>query len=573
MRDYASDLPVFLDLDLYEAGWNGSIIPYPGIPPKQMAMQSLKKALVKKFSDGNDPKANAKALELFLKINSNCKEYSFDATNLTELDSVAIGEAKEFIFRFFYPDWDIHGETFSGPILSLGSISDGFGVGNGSNIGSYGTDFLSKVGTSLMSATTPKLSELFRQAILSDPLWSDVESIRSKTRGSEIVRGSRLSFVPKTTEISRTICTEPLLNMLFQKGIDSVLRLRLRQVCGIDLKTQQGKNRVLAQLGSKNGKFGTIDLSSASDSMSLSLVREFFPPSVVRWLELTRSPVTTLPGGTEVELHMVSSMGNAFTFPLQTLFFFSLVYGSYRSRSIKIEKPYRDSLGNFAVYGDDIIVLNEAYDHIVHLLSICGFSVNVDKSFNQGFFRESCGGDYYLGHNIRGVYIQGINDVCDVYSAINRLNVWSAKHQVCLHHTVSYLMKGSRLLTIPFHEQDIAGVKVPLRSHKAYKRNKHTGGNFYRYVYITSCKASVVDVETRPPKLRGWFNNHPAVLMAALAGTLRDGKVVSRANRRSFRIKSRYSSSWDYILDDQGHYDPEFGERWKSFVEFNLNLN
>ena len=567
MRDYASILPVLLDADLYHAGWNGTINPYPCIDVRTYAMQSMRKAFMKKFVDAKQTSADAKALELFLKINSNCSSFVMDTSSMTEVETIAIGEAKDFIYRFFYPE----SETCE-RLLTMSSITDNFGLGNGANIGSYSSDFLSKIGTSRMSATDSALHKFYMQAISEDSIWADVESIRSVARGFDIVRGSRLSFVPKTAEISRTICTEPLCNMLFQKGIGAVLERRIQQTLGISLKTQPDKNRALSRLGSKDGSFGTIDLSSASDSMSLSLVREMFPRHVVSLLELTRSPVTTLPGGAEVELHMVSSMGNAFTFPLQTLLFGALVYGAYRVHSLDFERPRGQSLGNFAVFGDDIIVLQKAYDLTVRLLSLCGFSVNVDKSFNTGLFRESCGHDYFDGHNVRGVYIRSLHDVCDRYSAINRLNSWSAQWGIPLTNVMSYLMVGTRLLPVPYHEMDTAGIKIPLRSLRKRRTDKHTGATFYRFVDFVPNAYSVTDVEARPPRVRGWINNPSAVLMAALAGTLRAGKLVIRVERRATRLRWRSSSSWDCPLPDRGE-SRGFGERWKSFVELNLNLH
>jgi hypothetical protein len=566
MRDYAETLPVLLDLDLYRAGWNGILDSYPGIPVKQLALQSLRKSLLKKFEDLPSKAADDAALNLFLEVNERCRLWSLDTSRMTEVDAIVVGEAKKFLHRFFYPEFEQ-----VNCILSPSSISDGFGFGPGASIGSSSTDFVSKVGTSSMSATNPGLYMLYAQAISNDPIWSDVESVRLVKRGVDIVRGSRLSFVPKSVKISRTICTEPLLNMLFQKGIEAVLVKQLRKVVGIDFSKQQHKNRLLAQLGSKTGRFGTIDLSSASDSMSLGLVEEFFPRQVVSWLKMTRSEVTVLPDGTEVTLHMVSSMGNAFTFPLQTLFFTSLVYGVYKAYDMFFDRPYGHSLGSFAVYGDDIIVHREAYDLLCRTLVLCGFRVNADKSFNEGFFRESCGGDYYHGQNVRGVYIRTLKHVHDNYSAINRLNVWSAEMGVLLPETIQYLLKGCRILPVPLDEMDVAGIKIPLRSVKLRKVNKYTGGIMYRYVHLRPLEFDVSDVELRPPKLRGWVNNPSAVLMAALAGSLRRSKVAIRRSRPLTSIRVRYSSSWDYITPALG-VSREFGERWKSFFELNLNL-
>jgi len=563
MRDYASTLPVALDNDLLRAGWNGTINSYPGIPTKQVLMQSIRKSLLKKYQDTILPSAESNALALFLKVNEACSRWSLNTSSMDLFDEVAVNEMKHFIAQFFLS------EGFS--ILSPGSIADGFGVGSGANIGSFSTDFVSKIGTSTMAATERALYSFYVQAVGHDPIWSDVESVRLERRGVSIVQGSRLSFVPKTAEICRTICTEPILNMLFQKGIESVLLKQLKKVTGIDLSKQQTKNRTLARLGSITGKFGTIDLSSASDSMSNALVKEFIPRQVLYWLELTRCKETILPDGSRLELHMVSSMGNAFTFPLQTLFFTSIVYAVYKVLGIHLEYPFGDRLGNFAVNGDDIIVVDRAYDRVCRLLRLCGFSVNVDKSFNQGFFRESCGGDYYHGYNVRGVYIKTLKHMYDNYSAINRLNVWSAEHGILLPETIQLLLKGCRFNAVPLEEMDVAGIKVPRRSVKVREVNKYTGGIIYRYVHLRPLDYDVTDIDSSEPGLRGWVRNPSAILLAALAGYLRLGRVAVRRKVPFAQVRRRCSSRWDYIPPDLG-VSQGFEERWKSFFEINLNL-
>lgn len=568
MRDYASELPVYLDMDLREARWSGVTFPYLGFNSRHAAMSHLKASIVKKFANDATPKADQAALVKFLEINEKCRGYvRTDQRDLPDQYRVALGEAKSWIHRLVFPSGDT-GDC----IVTLGSIADGFGLGSGANIGVKGTSFLSKLGLSDLSATDPSLHLLYRRTIARLPTWSDVEFIRSSNRETSVVRGSRLSFVPKTRDISRTICTEPVLNMLFQKGIGDALERGLRKASGISLEDQPDRNRRLCRAGSETGRFGTIDLSSASDSMSTTMVREFFPRQLVWWLERTRSPVTTLPSGEVVELQMVSSMGNAFTFPLQTIFFCSVVYGAYRALGIPFTRSFKHSLGNFAVFGDDIIVDYRAYDLVVALLSVCGFSVNVDKSFNTSDFRESCGHDYFQGHNIRGVYIKRLLDDGDLYSAINRLNRWSARFNVPLPHTVGYLRRGLRTLYVPFDESDDAGIKAPSVLIRNKLRSLSPGVYKYRKLVLQRGKEyDVSDVEVRPPRMEGWFNNHSAVLLAAVAGTLRDCKVVDRLHHRSFRVKQAWSPRWDFIpAEDRA--SGSFVHGWESLYEVNLNL-
>lgn len=566
MRINAGVLSSLLQADLDLARWNGAMNPYPGQTVRQFAMASLNRSLVKKYLSGTSdttPEADAAALEKFTEVNDSCRRYAYDTSGRPDWVREALGEAQAFIYRFFYPD-------AIDCILSLSEISRGFGVGPGSSIGSPETDLYSKFSLSDLSATSSVLHVLYKQAIRHNPLWLELEDFRAKEKGYRIVESSRLSFVPKTVEISRTICTEPVLNMMFQKGIASVLEKRLKQVVGIDLQKQQPKNRELARIGSVTGRFGTIDLSSASDSMSLALVRAFFPAQAVAWLERCRCKTTVLPDGSTLELHMISSMGNGYTFPLQTIFFASLVYGAYRVLGIPLHYPRGLSHGNLAVNGDDIIVVSEAYDLVCEMLSCAGFRVNVDKSFNEGLFRESCGGDYYHGCDVRGVYLKHLRDANDCFSAINRLNRWSTRHRVPLCNLVGYLSRKCRFLPIPYDEDDSHGVKVPLcLLDTKLRRHKGTGGIYYRFSQLSKRSVKVDSPDSGQFSRPGWFYNPSGLLFALLAGSIRNGSIGFRTTARRAGIRRRYSSRWDYIPSahlERGDYHVD----WKFYVALNL---
>lgn len=573
----AGELLVLLERDLISAGWDGAYHPYPGITSHQFAFQHLRRSLVKKYLPGTSPKnpsGDQKAIDLFLKINRSCESYSLVQQQITSWEEVAINEAKNFIEDFFYPDG-------VESILSLSNIYRGIGIGPGSSILAPETDFYSKLAISGLSTTDLGLYILYRDAIASDPLWNGMEQLRSSTMGTAVVTGSRLSCVPKNTEISRTICTEPLLNMIFQKGIASAIEEGLRRKLGIHLSTQPDKNAELARIGSLTGRFGTIDLSSASDSMSITLCKEMLPRSVFDMLMRVRSPSTTLPGGEVVELHMIASMGNAFCFPLQTLLFSAVVVGCYRALGVPLEKPYwppyrvlgandTRTLGNFAVFGDDIIVETRCYNLVTRVLSILGFSVNHDKSFSEGPFRESCGSDFHQGNNVRGVYIQHLRDVGDCYSAINRLVHYGARHAVRFHNLVDFLLSRCRFLPVPYDEGDDAGVKVPLCLLNSPTRCKRTGAVKYGYRQLVPRKLDYRD--ERPKDVdRRWFHNPDGLLLAFLAGNIRTGFVVLRSFGRKAVHRKRYSSRWDYISTAQGE-TPGFAESWKASARAHLTM-
>lgn len=568
--------------DLAIAGWDGYITPYPGQKPFHFACASLFKSCTKKYltgTQGTTKKGDAAALELFLRVNEKCRVFYAQSNERSEIEEIALGEAKKLLYNFFYPVKRV--ESNFGPtrppefLLNFSEIWKTAGCGPGAAIGAQNGDFLSKFATSVLTATDQSLFMFYEQAIRSHPTWNACEIIRNTRKGRRIVAGNRLSFVPKTAKISRCICTEPILNMFFQKGIQGSLERQLKQVIGIDLSTQPDENSRLAQIGSLTGRFGTIDLQSASDSMSISIVRDFFPSRVFDLLMRFRSPTTTLPGGEEVELHMVSSMGNAFTFPLQTLFFSALVLGAYRAMGIK-PIHFRGHIGsegksNFAVFGDDIIVLQQAFGLVTRLLELTGFTVNQDKSFNEGLFRESCGHDYYDGRNVRGVFIQHLNDANDLYSAINRFNRWSARWSVPLPLTISFLARKCRFLPVPYDEDDSAGIKVPFSALRGSKTvDKHTGGILYRYSKISGSKFSLTKIEERKAARLGFFYNPDGLLLSFVAGYIRNGSIDIRSNRRQSNIRKRWSSRWNYIPSGHGE-SYGYDERWKLLAESNLS--
>ena len=172
------------------------------------------------------------------------------------------------------------------------------------------------------------------------------------------------------------------------------MRDRLRRF-GIDLSSQE-RNKNLARIGSLTKALATLDLSSASDMISIELVYHLLPIEWVFFLKYFRTPVVEYQGNRHV-LEKFSSMGNGFTFPLESLIFYALAISCVE------EKELFDCV---SVYGDDIIIPVKYYDTLVQVLTCCGFSVNKSKSFKNGPFRESCGGDYYEGIDIRPVYLK-----------------------------------------------------------------------------------------------------------------------------------------------------------------------
>lgn len=211
----------------------------------------------------------------------------------------------------------------------------------------------------------------------------------------EFTSCNKITFVPKTATTHRSIAVEPLLNGFVQSGIDRELRSLLKAKANIDLQDQV-VNQTLAYVGSLGGRdpFCTIDLASASDSLSVEVVRDLLPAEWFELLNAVRSPRGSI-GGETFHYEKFCSMGNGFCFPLQTLIFASVCVASL--------KEVGADLGRYSVYGDDIIVPQCSALLVIERLRDIGFSINRDKTFVTGPFRESCGQDWYEGRDVRPV--------------------------------------------------------------------------------------------------------------------------------------------------------------------------
>lgn len=553
------DLSDYLPVDVYAEKQRNpsSVHRWPDMTKRQMAAVCLLESFFKKFIEERTPEAADKAaLDKFLSVNKQVGSWSLQLQNLR--DEYLIGELKKELYNFFYPKGD--------PLIySFHQLFAGGRTGPGSSLLANGADFYSKMFSSPLSTTTEGLYEVYLNCTLNDPIWSDAEQRRIRSYGeASVVPGNRLNFVPKNVDISRVIATEPNLNMFFQLGLGSILEGRLRSYFGIDLAAQPDKNRTLARIGSQHGSFATIDLSSASDSMSLGLVKEVIPREQLAWFLLLRSPNMELPDGSRVDLEMLSTMGNGYTFPLQTALFASIVVAAARLTSTKLVRPRGTTLGNFAVFGDDIIVPTEMYGAVVRLLTLCGFTLNSDKSFFEGPFRESCGADFYDGFPVRGVYVKTLCTQESRYVLINRLNQWSAVTGIKLPRTVRQLLKKVRYQPVPLWENDDAGIKVPYQMVEKLKLHTGLQSIVYRRQVVRPKRIAIKDGVIVVPRGHKHLEYNPSgLLLAVLRGVVRNCTISVRLDAQRYSSTKAIAPSWDMLRL------PDFGA-WASRVCGNL---
>jgi hypothetical protein len=227
----------------------------------------------------------------------------------------------------------------------------------------------------------------------SGTLWARACSSTGKVPKS--VPGNRFTTVPKDATKFRGIAVEPSINVFYQLAYGKVIRARLRR-WGIDLNDGQDTHRRLACGASRRGDLATLDLKNASDTISRNLVKLLLPSNWYAVLNSLRSKKTLFRGGYHL-LEKFSSMGNGFTFELESLIFLGLV--SALSGADAIGKTV------FA-YGDDIICPNNISEDVISMLRFCGLETNVKKSFYTGPFRESCGGDFFNGVGVRPFFLK-----------------------------------------------------------------------------------------------------------------------------------------------------------------------
>ncbi len=244
-----------------------------------------------------------------------------------------------------------------------------------------------------------------------------------------VTKGNKWASVAKTAITDRNIGIEPGGNLSIQMAIGTALRRGLNRY-GLLLKPRykkwwgglwetqvsgdsQATHKRLAREASINGRLATLDARNASDTICTELVKL----STGEWWPLfkaARSPFTIFPfvdrscgpakaRKVAIYLEKISSMGNGFTFELETALFAAIAMTIADSRGVQLTPNV-----NFGVYGDDIIVPVELAEEIAQALEYCGISINEDKSFSSGPFRESCGGDYFDGTPVRGLYAKKV---------------------------------------------------------------------------------------------------------------------------------------------------------------------
>lgn len=303
----------------------------------------------------------------------------------------------------------------------------------------------------------------------------------------------KLTLVPKTFKALRVIMPNTTIGSYMSFGLGEMIRKRLKRA-GYDISTLQERHKYLARSASSNELLVTADLSSASDSITDALVKRLFPRDWYNILASSRIANVELPDGRIIESKTFCTMGIGYTFPLQTLVFLSLL------KAIQAILYDRFDRRTISVYGDDLIYSSRMHSWVVYYFQRLGFVINLDKTFHDVKFRESCGGDYYHGVDVRpfqpqngSVSVGPKTYEAVLYKYVNGLLARWSEYEI--GNTLDYLTSEITKVTgkcklVPCDFPDDSGVKcVTPTSYDFLRRTvvaspKHKGSGVFQFVYL-----------------------------------------------------------------------------------------
>lgn len=306
---------------------------------------------------------------------------------------------RNFVARFSSELGDLHSATLSGD-NRLSSLRPQHGPGAVSDKTRY-TKYDGKYWTHRLESVFPY------------DYWAS-PSLDVPAYVSYMEHASRLHAVLKDQKGPRLIAAEPTSHQWIQGYIRKWLEVKLESSIlanTIDFKSQAASQQ-LALLSSASRSHATIDLSSASDRLTTRLVEYVFQGNrtLLDALAASRTRCVQLPDGELIRLRKFATQGSAVTFPVQSIVF--ALIAIWAVGLVRHDTKY-DSLRSYArtvrVFGDDIIIPNDAYEVCTGLIETCCLKVNASKSYSLGFFRESCGMDAYGGVDVTPTYIREVN--------------------------------------------------------------------------------------------------------------------------------------------------------------------
>lgn len=397
---------------------------------------------------------------------------------------------------------------------------------------------------------TKKQKRAFRAMLSGDNLlaWLQPNSVRDLVSSDDTSSLCAVA-VPKKWKVDRIIMPNTISGAYVTAGVGNVIQDRLCSFYNINLSTQPDLHKVLAQRSSITRHLVTADLSRASDMITREHVRLCLPEHWFSFLDALRVPNVEIDGKV-VGCVTFMTMGVGYTFPLQTLYFRVLLDALMQEFGIR---------GRCSVYGDDLIYPRRLHKYVLWAFKHLNHDINKDKTFVEHHFRESCGGDFYHGEDVRPVKPKNqdgsgvIDDQRFLYKLFNALNNKYYGRICSCPKTLSYILgvlqkNFGEILQVPVTSSEDAGIlvsypRVSLFGHMlrpVHRIDCCTGDARYYYVAIKErMKYRKVDAQ--------W----PYLWEALRTGTQKSSRYTEDQARLIWRKpsdpkKRKYCYQWDW---------------------------
>jgi len=243
--------------------------------------------------------------------------------------------------------------------------------------------------------------------VVTDPSTEGIESVV-------------LSLVPKKWNKDRPITPIQIINLLYSYLWGKYVEIRL-ELAGLPISRLQERHAKIVKNQSLTLQYATVDLRGGSNNITKQHMMLLTPR---RWyntfkLCLTHSveykPSKVCKETVSVWTPSVLPMGNALTFPLETLYFYAIVESIRRLSGCR---------GFVSCYGDDLIYPSSIHKFVVPIFDDLNWAMNLDKTFVGFPFRESCGEDCYRGSAVRPFFFP------DVKPAVGRMHYRRLLYQI-----------------------------------------------------------------------------------------------------------------------------------------------
>lgn len=321
-------------------------------------------------------------------------------------------------------------------------------------------------------------------AFSSEEWASEGQSVLS----SEIPYG-RLLAVPKTWDKPRLITSEPTALQFLQQGLLRWIRHNLPSPLRrcIDFFSQE-PSRELALSSSRDGSLATVDLSAASDRLSLRTVEMVFAKTpLLPYLYAVRTPCVydctqkSSPRGDITYLKKYAGQGSAVTFPLQSIVYSMCCIAAVLSYENKVvsRRNITAVAKRVRVFGDDIIIPGPALSHLAVILEFLQLKINGDKTHWEGNFRESCGMDAFKGQDVTPVYIRALRLENKPASLTSWVDVCNNAHSAGLFHLSNWMEEQIPWKTrclIPVNREMLGCLTL-----RTFSNGLHSSGRKSRY--------------------------------------------------------------------------------------------